>query len=319
MISEAILSAGVGAVVSGVLSKTLDSPQKCYLALQSELKVNSQELQVSCQDGILHNSLLIEAKHKHLNNKLTINTGKRPIRIYLTSIYGEDCTKAVTLTDTGFILNTKEIVGDGLYSLRYDTTLPDVKKFVDAMVDIKKAKEVPHEDTTEYWMHAELKHPQALKGTYGRLSLEDIDFIINVGVSSDIKEVIPPNFQKEMTYALEMLRETDSHRMFQKGQQYIYSKRSRTNDDDIMTVLSGLQTLFASKKFEKFITVNNKFTYSDCIRGVDTYRNVPFPTWPKTMSVISKTDLNLNQCAAEGTVIYKKNDFVEEVRKIFGK
>ena len=250
MISETILSAGTGVAVSAVLNKVLESSQKCYHTLQSELKVNSRELQVSCQDGILHNSMLIEATRKHINNKLPVNIGKKPIRIYLSSIYGDDCSKAVTLTDTGFILNTKEMVGDGLYSLRYDTPLPDVKKFVDSMVDIKKAKEVPHEDTTEYWMHAELKYPQALKETYGRLSLEDIDFIINVGVSSDIKEVIPPNFQKEMTFALDMLRETDSHRMFQKGQQYIYSKRSRTNDDDIMTVLSGLQTLFASKKFE---------------------------------------------------------------------
>lgn len=320
MIPEAILTAGAEITAQKVLGKVLEIPEKICHAVQSECKVHHHELIVSCQNNVQQNSLAIEINHKHFNNRLKIDTGRsiRPIRLKLLSQYGEDHSDAISVIDGGFLLDSHKIAGDGVYSLRFDYPL-DIKEFLDAFVDIKKAKEAPKENTTEYWMHAELKYPQFLKMKFGRLELEDMDFTVNVGISSDIKDVIPLTFKNEMESSMAVLREPNPHAIGKKAIKLAYSKRARGNKDDVMTVLSSLQKLFEADKFSNFITVGNDFRYSDCYRGIDNYGNVPFLTWPKTMSVVSKTDLNLNRCAAEGMVIYKKNDFIKEVRKVIKK
>jgi hypothetical protein len=84
-----------------------------------------------------------------------------------------------------------------------------------------------------------------------------------------------------------------------------------------LDILKELQKLFLSSKFQDFIEVKDDFHYSDCIRGVDIYGTLPFPTWPKSMKVVSRTDLNFDTPATNGTLIYKKGNFITELDKIF--
>jgi hypothetical protein len=94
--------------------------------------------------------------------------------------------------------------------------------------------------------------------------------------------------------------------------------KARGKSDDVLKSLSNLQQLFFPSKFCKFIDVQNDFQYSECLQGANYYDAVPFPTWPKSMKVISRTTLNLEKCASEGKVIYKKDDFLDQVSKVLG-
>ena len=60
------------------------------------------------------------------------------------------------------------------------------------------------------------------------------------------------------------------------------------------------------------------FHSSECYRGSNYYDNVPIPTLPKTMGVISITDLGLENFIAKGIIVYKRVDILEEVTKILG-
>ena len=321
MVIENVFSqATIIAKATGAVNSILSKSGKIHKSLASQCKVEGHELIVSCQDGMQHNTIALSVEHKPINGKLNINIGRNaPQRIRLVSIYGDDYTEAIIKTDTGFIINTKDIAGDGLYYLRFDYPI-DTEKFIDAFVDIRKAKESPSDEKNEYWMHAELKCPQVLKQTYNRVEIQNIDFTVNVGVSSDIKSIIPHTFENELSDSLALLREKNPHEMTRKAMKLAYTKRERGNKkDDVMTVLSSLQRLFESRNFGHYISVEKDFTYSHCYRGMENYGNVPYPTWPLSMSVISRTDLDLNRPAAEGTVIYKKKDFLEEVRKLVNK
>ena len=53
------------------------------------------------------------------------------------------------------------------------------------------------------------------------------------------------------------------------------------------------------------------------VRGGDFYEKLPFPTWPRSMKVVSRTDLNFENPTADGNLIYKKDSFAEEIGKIF--
>ena len=79
-----------------------------------------------------------------------------------------------------------------------------------------------------------------------------------------------------------------------------------------------MQTLFLPNKFSTFVNVKEDFSYYDCERGLNFYDKLPFPTWPRTMKVVSRTDLNLNKLTATGSLLYKKDDFLDKIKKILG-
>lgn len=320
VITNVLSQATVISKATEALNNILSISGKVRESLASQCKIEAHELIVACQEGLQHNTMTLSVDHKLINGKLNVRIGHIvPQRIRLVSIYGEDYTDAVTKTDTGFIINTKDIAGDGLYSLRFDYPV-DTEKFIDAFVDIRKARESPSDEKNEYWMHAELKCPQVLKEKYNRVEIQNIDFTVNVGVSSDIKGIIPQTFENELADALDVLREKNPHEITKKARKLAYTKRERGNKkDDVITVLSSLQKMFEARNFGHYISVEKDFTYFNCYRGMENYGNVPYPTWPLSMSVISRTDLDLNRCAADGTVIYKKKDFLEEVRKLVNK
>jgi len=58
--------------------------------------------------------------------------------------------------------------------------------------------------------------------------------------------------------------------------------------------------------------------YHDCLRGLDYYV-APFPTWPKFMTVITRTSLTLDRPAAEGFLEFHHRDFKSKIENIFGK
>jgi len=62
--------------------------------------------------------------------------------------------------------------------------------------------------------------------------------------------------------------------------------------------------------------VEQDFRYHDCFRGVDYYA-APFPTWPKFMTVVTRTDLNLSKPAAEGFLEFNQKDFKTKINDIF--
>ena len=82
-------------------------------------------------------------------------------------------------------------------------------------------------------------------------------------------------------------------------------------------VLMDLQDIFEPLQFCTFVDVKSPFRYSDCIRGKEFYDKIPFPTFPKTMKVISRTDLSLDKPAAEGRLIYKKKDLQDKISEVF--
>ena len=69
---------------------------------------------------------------------------------------------------------------------------------------------------------------------------------------------------------------------------------------------------------EEYEDVQKDFQYWDCSRESDFYDNLPFPTWPKSMKITSKTNLSLEKPAADRILIYKHQDFVSEIEKLFG-
>jgi len=290
---------------------------KIYEALTGSYKILDKEIVITCPELIQKYSILLESTGGTVGKKIKFPFGK-PVRVHLTPLRSlQEIPNAVTITETGFEISTKGFSNIDEFSLDVEYEIGN-KRFVDALVRRDTAREIPKGKQSEYWLHAELKHPQVLKTKYGRLDLRDLDFNVDVGISEDIKMQIPPSFRVELEAARNLLRERDPHKKAVLGLKHAKSMKAREKNEDIVELLGNLQKLFNRDSFRKFVDVQKDFYYSDCYRGLAFHDSAPFPTWPKVMKVISRTDLGLEKFASEGILIYKKGNFLEEVSKILG-
>ena len=286
--------------------------------LKDHYKILSQEVILNCGQQTQEISIAIEVKKGSIfQSKIRFPFGK-PARVDLRplrTMSGKN--NAVVKTLQGFELNTKEMAGDDLFLLNITYQGLD-KNFEDALVRKDSPKETPKGSESEYWLHAELKHPSLLKEKYAMLDLRDITFDVNVDVSRDIKMVIPTAFKEELNSAVALLQETNPHEILKVGRRHINAKRGRSSKENVLRILSDMQTLFLPNKFSTFVSVEKDFSYYNCERGLNFYEKFPFPTWPRMMKVVTRTDLNLNKLTATGSLLYKKDDFLGKIKKILG-
>lgn len=281
-------------------------------------QILSQEVILDCGQQTQEISLAIEVKKgKIVPSKIRFPLGK-PTRVSLRPLRTmADTTNAVIQTSEGFELNTKDMTGDDLFLLSITYQGLD-KNFEDALVRKDFPKENPKGSENEYWLHAELKHPSLLKEKYARLDLRDITFDVNVDISRDIKMVIPSAFKTELDAAVALLQETNPHEIWKVGKRHIAAKKQRPSKESVLKILSDMQSFFLPNKFSAFVNVKADFSYYDCERGLNFYDKLPFPTWPRTMRVVSRTDLNLKKLTATGSLLYKKDDFLDKIKKVIG-
>jgi hypothetical protein len=193
--------------------------------------------------------------------------------------------------------------------------LPDAS-FLDNLVRRDTPREVPGEEKHEYWMHAQIRHPEALKGIYGRLDLCDVPFGVNVGVHQEIRNVIPREFVDSLRAQKELGHTTDTEKRLKLALEIARTRTRYTGKEH--SYFSELQDLFLPGGFKKFISVTPPFEYSTCNRGPDFY-GITFPTFPQSMEVVSRTNLNLEKLAAQGILTYSKKQLLGDVRKIFAR
>ncbi len=280
--------------------------------------VHPPEIIIQCPEDIQKYSIVFEAKKRVIPKKIKFSHGK-PRRTKLRAVRSMvDLSDAVNITENGFELSTKSMSSEDMFILDVEYKIKD-SNYLNSLVQRSHAKEVPNEEDNEYWMHAELKHPKVFKTKYGRLELRDIDFNVDVGISGDINTIIPDAFKKELEIGADILKEVNPHKMQKLGYEKVQAMRSRGKNKSAVECLGDFQELFFPKEFCKYIDVKRDFHYSDCLRGNKYHDSLPWNlTWPKTMKVVSRTDLNLENFAAEGMVKYKKRSFIDEISKVVG-
>lgn len=300
------------------IDHVLKNASKVYDTIRGSYNVELPEIIITCPENIQKYSVVFEAKGGFVPQKIKFPHGI-PRRIKLRSIRGMvDLSDAISYTSDGFNLNTKSMSSHDTFILDLEYEIKD-PNYLTSLVERHHAKEIPKDDNNEYWMHAELKHPKLLIQKYGKLELQDIDFNVDVGISNDINTAIPDAFKKELEIGNEMLRENNPRRIQQLGYEKVQAMKSRGKSKSAMEALSGLQDLFVPNSFRKYIDVEKDFHYADCVWGTKYHDTVPWNlTWPKSMKIISRTDLNLNNFAAEGIVKYKRKNFVIEIGKVIG-
>lgn len=283
------------------------------------LKLLNQELFIKVPELLGEYSVAVQVRpHVPFGRKLTFSVANVTSMRARSLADFSDESQAIRKHGSSFDLLVDKIrTQTDKLLLSFEYRLKDARFLKDLVHrDVQRDISESEGDIDEYWLHAQLKHPKVLKSKYGRLDLRDIDLNINVGIHQDLKTAVPNDFIRNLRIIKEWIRTKDRTKKWRLGYQHLRQRpRSFTGRED--DILGEIQKLFLPTGFKTFLEVTDPFRYYDSVRGADFY-DLPFSTFPKTMRVISRTDLNLDNPAAKGKLIYRKDELKKEITKIIG-
>ena len=314
----AALIAGATArpIIKDVVDKITNRISKIDRSINDVFRIDGREMTVLCPESTQKYSIsLISKKNSFFHNKIRFKQGKVR-RANIRSLIGLESIDAINLVETGFEIDLKKLEPNERYNLDIEYSLDD-PRFLDSLVNREVVKETPNEDSTEYWMVAQLKHLEALKSDYGRIDLRDVDFNVDVGIHQDVNTKIPVGFKDQVETLSQLTKKkgrSEKFKLFRK----LMTIQNKPHAGKEFEILGSIAEIFSPPSFRKFVDVSQDFHYYNCEKGSNMY-DYSFASWPKFMKVTSRTDLGLTKPAAKGTLIYKKSNFMLEIERIFGK
>jgi hypothetical protein len=275
-----------------------------------------RDLQLRCPEeiGVLH--VIINTSRLPRNEKFRIEAkeiSRVDVRDAQTLVPQYDC--ASNLPD-GASLDLRHTDGERLF-LEIQFAIPDqtlMRRLVYREHD-RDGKSSGENDV--YWMSAQVRDANALESRYGRVDLRDFDFLVNVGIHQDVKSSVPRIFVRQMEVGVRLVNETDRNKKFALMQEQLRLQQAGLSKS--ADILTEIQDLFVPSRFSSFIDVTKQFRLSTVRRGTDIYDRAPFPTFPKSMSVVSRTDLSVSNPASNGELVYKRTDFRTRLGEFFPK
>jgi len=314
-LTSSIIAEGGKTIVGGVLKSIIKRSENIDKNIEEDFKVLGREMIIQCPESIQQYSLTFESKKHLFSKKKKFRYGNvrrvnlRPFRSL------QSLSKVIDYTNDGFEINTKYLNTGEIYLLEIEYKIED-KRFIENLVNKNVARDTPKTESDEYWMVAQLKHLKTLKQDFGYIELRDIDFGVDVSVHQDVKMKVPGIFRNKLETIMKLTKKVGRSEKFRLYQQLLQQQQEEYGGKEFQ-ILKDLQDIFIPMTFRHYVDVQKDFHYNDCERGRDFYDTLPFPTWPKSMKVISRTDLNFDRPAADGLLIYKRKNLIEDLEKIF--
>jgi hypothetical protein len=301
------------------LRESVKHGAKIIEILRGEFIIEGQELTFLCPENIQRLSLVFRCKRGILGGSKSFPFPNiEGIRLRSLTPLQDITSEAIQrLDEGGFRITYKPLIEESLYMLDVDFEI-ESEKLLDSIVHKRVQRETPHEDKRQYWMHAQLRFVEPFRRMFSNLRLEDLDFGVNVGVHEDIKTSVPSDLRRELELIVRWIKTRDREEKARLSREHLRLKRRSPSirRTQLLKILENLQELFLPSSFRRFLDVKRDFYYHDCYRGCEYY-TLPFPTWPKFMRVISRTNLTLNKPAAEGVLEFKQRDFKKTLEDIF--
>ena len=171
-----------------------------------------------------------------------------------------------------------------------------------------------NEESDAYWLHAQLKTVELLKRIYSSIRIEDVE----LGVEVTVKEHLRDLFDEDVKMELMMNATFSSKDRNESSKAITYRIHHRPKlKGDINRVIYDINELFQPSKFRSYLSLEgNNFRYKNCQKGITFSDPIGPIVLPNYMSVVSSTDLTLDEPAKDGKLIYKKTQFKNKVEKI---
>lgn len=285
--------------------------------VSEDFLIDGRELVLECPESVQKYSLLLEPKARSIEQGKTLRLESGEVqRASIKQLRGfASIPNTIAVDSGGITIDLSDLQSGEQYIVDIEYKIND-PRFIDSLVDRHKLRETPSELMNEYWMVAQMKHLEALKESFNRIDIRNIDFGVDVGIHQDINLTVPSEFKQQIQSIISLLGKSGRSEKFRDFKRFQYLQRRKYGGREL-ELLAELQELFLPLSFSRFVEVEKQFYLHACERGTDFYDRLPIPTWPKYMRVVSRTSLNFEQPAADGILRYKKKDFLREVESKF--
>ncbi|OJI07170.1 MAG: hypothetical protein BK997_03715 [Candidatus Micrarchaeum sp. ARMAN-1] len=300
------------------VGKVVETGKKIEERLTGGLKVVTKLMEISCPQSTGVYQLMFRPKAGLINNTYHFKAGN----ILNATIFGVENfskePKAIKVDENGdAVIYLKELEQGALYSAKLTYSIEN-DDFLEDLVFTKRQLDTSNDEGVgKYWMTAGLKCPEVLSQQgFSRIDINNMNFSVDVNINNEINTAIPQGYKNQVELLSKLAGTRLGRGEWHQIQQELYRLKGEKYGDKELDLLSSMQELFLPNHFKRFVNVDGKFYYEDCRKGTNVY-NLPVNIWPKFMTVISRTDLSLDSPVAQGALVYKKNEFVEEVKKKF--
>jgi hypothetical protein len=246
-------------------------------------------------------------KRKFGKVKIPISEGYRLKEMFALPDY--TAVKAGYMSGEGYIsFNPKELPSHNEYivTLRGDVEPQTLEEIVHL-----KAPEDPTrtEEEDSYWVHSAIKRPGVMKEVYDDMQVDNVDISLNVGVQRCFSNGIPEDVLKIFDRTKELLEASNED---DRNQIVTASRRRFQARQDLSSspaeAADIVRSLATADNLQDFINVDDPFRERNINPGTPEQH-----IFPEMVSVDVTTDLNLDQQAADGDIIFRKKDFQEFV------
>jgi len=319
-----ILSEGSKEIAKPILRKLLDNGSKIISALKSDFLIQGQEVTFLCPDNMQKWGVVFLNKKGLLSGKKTFPSSLiKKVSVESITPYKNVTSECVSFPpEGGFELSYKHLNPNVPYLLNVESEIAE-PRFMENIVYRKVQDDTPALGKKKYWMQAQLKFLDVFEKMFSDVRLENLDFDVKVSTHEDINTSVPGAFRRELDVVVEWMKETNPERKSFLNREHLRLLRARRggklkHKQTILSLIQDLQDVFLPMTFRTFLSVQKDFYYHDSIRGIDYY-TAPFPTWPKFMMVVTRTDLNLRKPAANGFLEFNQQGFKSKISDIFMK
>lgn len=198
------------------------------------------------------------------------------------------------------------------------------KECVQGLIHHRSSPE-PLADSMKYHLSAQLKDPSSLVRGFSEIDVEEYPVTASVNIQENLDTTYPilSTVRKLKGLENQILSIKDPRKgveiiALQRERSKLINKIQREAPDKIMSEIIGL---LGPLKFMKYLKVDDRdFRIHNCEwSGVDSLMSISNFTIPRSIAVITRTDLSLKRPASKGQLLYDSGKFEEDLQGVIKK
>ncbi len=281
-------------------------------------------LRIECMNGlgVYGTHIKVDNKFSKWVNGLTHGSMEVPasqvyeVRTIGFSPYPQTLKANITRHDGKLIIDLKPALKFDLFSIEIAYRMDE--EFLKGLVRARSSPE-PLSDSVRYELSAQLRNPEGLALGFSEVEIEEFPVSARVQISERINMNVPDYVKDLLKIETELLGERNPH----AGMRVVEMQREKTRllrrlgKASLVDKIQDLSLLLTPSRFMNYVKTVEDFKLHQCERGKEFFHALGMLQLPKSMEVISRTDLNLKKPASKGTMIYESKKFDEEVADLF--
>lgn len=165
------------------------------------------------------------------------------------------------------------------------------------------------DELDKYWVHSAIKRPSIMKEVYDDLQIDNVDLSVQVGVQRCFSSTIPQDVLDLFDKTRELMEASDK---YNRNKLRSAGKRRHEALQSINTqpgeAADFLRSLATAEHIQDFISVDSPYRRRNINPELSNNRPIP-----ETIDVDITTDLDLDNRAADGEIVFEKGDYEEYI------